>query len=114
MPFGPPELLLVLVIVLIIFGAGKLPQVLGSLGKGVREFRDASEGKDADQPTNATNATGTTSTTSTTSAAPSSGIATPGVAAQIPNTINTSGIPTPVATAPPAPAEKASDTMSTS
>ena len=111
MPFGPPELLLVLVIVLIVFGAGKLPQVLGSLGKGVKEFREASEGKDAAQ---ATNATGTTSTTSTTSAAPSAGITTPGVAAQIPNTINTAGIPTPVATVPPAPAEKTSDTMSTS
>ena len=44
---GPTELILVLAIVLIIFGAGKLPQVLGSFGKGIREFRDASEGKDA-------------------------------------------------------------------
>ncbi len=41
--FGPTELLLVLAIILIIFGAGKLPQVLGSLGKGVKEFREASE-----------------------------------------------------------------------
>jgi sec-independent protein translocase protein TatA len=111
MSFGPPELLLVLVIVLIVFGAGKLPQVLGSLGKGVKEFREASEGKDADQTMNAK---GTTSTVSTTSAAPSDGIATPGVAAPIPNTTNTAGISTPVATAPPAPAEKTSDTMSTS
>jgi sec-independent protein translocase protein TatA len=44
---GPTELILVLAIVLIIFGAGKLPQVLGSFGKGIKEFRDASEGKDA-------------------------------------------------------------------
>ncbi|HET9496336.1 MAG TPA: twin-arginine translocase TatA/TatE family subunit [Chloroflexia bacterium] len=42
---GPTELILVLAIVLIIFGAGKLPQVLGSFGKGIKEFRDASEGK---------------------------------------------------------------------
>jgi len=96
---------------MIVFGAGKLPQVLGSLGKGVKEFRDASESKDGDP---AMNATGTTSTTSTTSAAPSAGITTPGVAAPIPNTINTAGTPTAVATAPPAPAEKSSDTMSTS
>ncbi len=111
MPIGPTELIIVLVLVMIIFGAGKLPQVLGSLGKGVKEFRDASESRDADS---AMNATGTTSTTSTTSAAPSAGIATPGVAAPIPNTINTAGIPTAIATAPPAPAEKTSDTMSTS
>ena len=111
MPIGPTELIIVLVIVMIIFGAGKLPQVLGSLGKGVKEFREASEGKEGEP---GTNATGTTSTVSTTSAAPSSGVATPGVAAQIPNTINTAGIPTPIATVPPAPAEKTSDTMSTS
>ncbi len=40
---GPTELLLILALVMIIFGAGKLPQVLGSLGKGVKEFRQASE-----------------------------------------------------------------------
>jgi sec-independent protein translocase protein TatA len=47
---GPTELILVLAIVLIIFGAGKLPQVLGSFGKGIKEFRDASEGKDTATP----------------------------------------------------------------
>jgi sec-independent protein translocase protein TatA len=40
---GPTELVLLLAIILIIFGAGKLPQVFGSLGKGIKEFRDASE-----------------------------------------------------------------------
>src|SRR3954452_5651371 len=43
---GPPELLLILIIVLVVFGAGKLPQVFGSLGKGIKEFREAAEGKD--------------------------------------------------------------------
>lgn len=44
MPFniGGPELVFVLVIVLIVFGAGKLPTVFGQLGKGVRTFRDES------------------------------------------------------------------------
>ena len=42
---GPTELLLILAIVMIVFGAGKLPQVLSSMGKGVKEFRDASEGR---------------------------------------------------------------------
>ena len=42
MPFnlGGPELIFLLVIVLIVFGAGKLPDVFGQLGKGVRTFRD--------------------------------------------------------------------------
>lgn len=40
---GGPELFLILAIVLIIFGAGKLPQVFSALGKGVKEFRDASD-----------------------------------------------------------------------
>ena len=56
MNFSGPEILLVLVIVLIIFGAGKLPQVFSSLGKGVREFRDAAEG----DPTPTTTASTTT------------------------------------------------------
>ncbi|MEO5952389.1 MAG: twin-arginine translocase TatA/TatE family subunit [Chloroflexia bacterium] len=43
---GPTELILILALVLIIFGAGKLPQVFGSMGKAVKEFRDASEGTD--------------------------------------------------------------------
>lgn len=40
---GPTELILILALVMIIFGAGKLPQVFGSLGKGIKEFRQASE-----------------------------------------------------------------------
>jgi len=63
---GPPELLLILVIVLILFGAGKLPQVFGSLGKGIKEFREASEGKDTTTTTTATTTTTTTPPTATT------------------------------------------------
>jgi len=36
---GIGELVVVLVIVLVIFGAGRLPEVMGSLGKGVQSFR---------------------------------------------------------------------------
>ncbi|HWP66704.1 MAG TPA: twin-arginine translocase TatA/TatE family subunit [Candidatus Limnocylindria bacterium] len=36
---GMGELIVVLVIVLVIFGAGRLPEVMGSLGKGVQMFR---------------------------------------------------------------------------
>lgn len=43
MPFnlGGPELIIVLVIVLIVFGAGKLPKVMRDVGQGVKEFRSA-------------------------------------------------------------------------
>jgi sec-independent protein translocase protein TatA len=36
---GMGELLVVLVIVLVVFGAGRLPEVMGSLGKGVQAFK---------------------------------------------------------------------------
>ena len=47
---GAPELIIILVIVLVIFGAGRLPQVFGSLGKGLREFRKAQKGEDEEKP----------------------------------------------------------------
>ena len=43
---GMPELLIILVIVLIIFGAGKLPEIGRGLGKGIRNFRKATSGAD--------------------------------------------------------------------
>ena len=39
---GPWELILLLVIVLIIFGPGKLPDIGNAIGRGIREFRKAS------------------------------------------------------------------------
>ena len=44
--FGMPELIVVLVIVLVVFGAGKLPEIGGALGKSIRNFKRASDGKD--------------------------------------------------------------------
>jgi sec-independent protein translocase protein TatA len=44
---GVPELLIVLVIVLVIFGAGRLTDIMGALGKGIKEFR---QGTQADEP----------------------------------------------------------------
>lgn len=38
---GTPELILILVIVVVVFGAGKLPEIGGALGKGIKEFRNA-------------------------------------------------------------------------
>lgn len=44
--FGPWEIALILVIILIVFGVGKLPQVGGAIGKGLRAFRKAQHGED--------------------------------------------------------------------
>ena len=41
-----PELILILVIVLLIFGAGRLPDVAQGLGRGIRDFRKALSGED--------------------------------------------------------------------
>jgi sec-independent protein translocase protein TatA len=38
---GMPELLIILVIVLIIFGAGKLPEIGGALGRSIKNFKKA-------------------------------------------------------------------------
>lgn len=43
---GPLELVLILVIVAMLFGVGKLPEVFGSIGKGIREFRKESSLED--------------------------------------------------------------------
>lgn len=43
---GGPELFLILAVVLIVFGAGRLPEVLGQLGKGVRQFRDSASAEE--------------------------------------------------------------------
>jgi sec-independent protein translocase protein TatA len=48
---GPLELIIVLVIVLLIFGAKRLPEVGRGLGTGMREFKDSVTGKgDKDEP----------------------------------------------------------------
>ena len=38
---GMPELIIILVIILIIFGAGKLPEIGSGIGKGIRNFKKA-------------------------------------------------------------------------
>jgi sec-independent protein translocase protein TatA len=46
---GPLEIVIVLVIVLIIFGPKRLPDLGRSLGRGMREFKDSVTGKDKDE-----------------------------------------------------------------
>jgi len=43
---GIPELLLILLIVLLVFGAGKLPQIGDALGRSIKNFKRASKGED--------------------------------------------------------------------
>ena len=43
---GIPELIIILIIVLVIFGAGKLPEIGSGLGKGIKNFKKATKGED--------------------------------------------------------------------
>ncbi len=40
---GMPELIIILIIILIIFGAGKLPQIGSGIGKGIKNFKKATQ-----------------------------------------------------------------------
>lgn len=44
--FGMPELIIILVIVLVVFGANRLPEIGGAVGKSIRNFKKASSGKE--------------------------------------------------------------------
>ena len=43
---GMPELVIILVIIVIIFGAGKLPEIGSGIGKGIKNFKEASKNDD--------------------------------------------------------------------
>ena len=51
MPFriGPWEIALILAIILIVFGVGKLPQVGGAIGKGLRAFKKGQSGEEVEE-----------------------------------------------------------------
>ena len=50
---GGSELIVIMVIVLLLFGGKKIPELMKGLGKGMKEFKDASKGENPDE-TNAT------------------------------------------------------------
>ena len=49
-PFGLPELLIILVVLLLIFGARRLPEIGASLGRGIRTFKTSVTGEDEQKP----------------------------------------------------------------
>jgi len=49
-PLGVPELLIIAFIVVLVFGVGRLPEVGGALGKGIKEFRKSTKDLDDDRP----------------------------------------------------------------
>ena len=49
MGIGMPELISILVIILIIFGAGKLPEIGSGIGKGIKNFKKATTGELEDE-----------------------------------------------------------------
>lgn len=50
--FGPTELIIILVIVVILFGVGRVGRIAGELGSGIRAFKDGIKGSDeaAEEP----------------------------------------------------------------
>ncbi len=42
---GMPELIIILIIILVIFGAGKLPEIGSGIGKGIKNFKKATSGQ---------------------------------------------------------------------
>ena len=50
---GAPEIILIIIAILILFGGKKIPELMKGLGKGMKEFKDAQNGETAN-PTNTT------------------------------------------------------------
>ncbi len=46
---GMPELIVILVIIVILFGAGKLPEIGSGIGKGIKNFKNATKEEDEEK-----------------------------------------------------------------
>ncbi|WP_199562669.1 twin-arginine translocase TatA/TatE family subunit [Pedobacter chinensis] len=46
---GTPEIIIIAIVVLLLFGGKKIPELMRGLGKGVKEFKDGKDGVDGDQ-----------------------------------------------------------------
>lgn len=47
---GTQEIIIIAIIVLLLFGGRKIPELMKGLGRGIREFKDASKGNDKETP----------------------------------------------------------------
>ena len=56
MGLGAPEIILIIIAILILFGGKKIPELMKGLGKGMKEFKDAQNGETSN-PTNTTTTT---------------------------------------------------------
>ncbi|MBW3663026.1 MAG: twin-arginine translocase TatA/TatE family subunit [Actinobacteria bacterium] len=54
--FGAPELIIVLVVIVFLFGAKKLPDLASSMGKSIKEFRKATEEEEEEEAEGASKA----------------------------------------------------------
>jgi sec-independent protein translocase protein TatA len=45
MGLGAPEIILIIIAILVLFGGKKIPELMKGLGKGMKEFKDAQEGE---------------------------------------------------------------------
>jgi sec-independent protein translocase protein TatA len=43
---GPPQIIIILIVVLLLFGGKKIPELMRGLGKGVKEFKDATKNEE--------------------------------------------------------------------
>jgi sec-independent protein translocase protein TatA len=50
MHFGLPEILIVILIVILLFGPGRVEKLFSEMGKGIKSFKDGLQGKKEDQP----------------------------------------------------------------
>lgn len=47
--FGPWQIVLVVVAILLLFGGRKIPELMKGIGKGMKEFKDATKGEDSEK-----------------------------------------------------------------
>lgn len=47
---GPWQIVLVVAVIVLMFGGKKLPELMKGIGQGIKEFKDAKDGKDEEQP----------------------------------------------------------------
>ncbi|HNY07005.1 MAG TPA: twin-arginine translocase TatA/TatE family subunit [Bacteroidales bacterium] len=47
---GVTEILLILIVIVLLFGGKKIPELMRGLGKGIKEFKDASKGEEKENP----------------------------------------------------------------